>query len=197
MRKSRATLKARSRAAARVEAAKREERQREIELKTEAQRQEADRLAIEAQEVAGRSTGWGPPRSRTPPQTAPASGCRLSRPASPQSFVPGQGMVPYSGGIASPYPASIPGFLITHQSRRSALTHGGEMDGLSRPGHRPQREVARPGRVAHVDETSESRSGPAFIRRARHRARQSWTSCHGAACEVSLFDTADDEGSGT
>jgi len=108
MRKSRATLKARSKAAARVEAAKREERQREIELKTEAQRQEADRLAIEARKSEALDR-LGSAAEQDAATNRARLGLQTQQAGVPQIFVPGQGMVPYSGGIASPYPGIYPG----------------------------------------------------------------------------------------
>ena len=85
--------------------AKQAEHQRQLDLMTEAQRQQAVRLAIQAQHR--QSSRWRRRRA----------GCRHESPrlrlqtqqaGVPQNFVPGVGIVPYGGGIASPYPYVYP-----------------------------------------------------------------------------------------
>lgn len=106
-RKARAAMKARSRAATRAEMTKQAEWQREYQLKMapflEAQRQQQARLAIEASQAqaldrlgAAAEQEAATNRARYRLQTQQAG--------VPQIFIPGEGLVPYQGGIASPYP---------------------------------------------------------------------------------------------
>ena len=70
---------------------------------TEAQRQQAAKLAIEAQRAQALQR-MGAAAEQDAATNRARFGLETQRAGVPQIFIPGVGMVPYAGGVATPYP---------------------------------------------------------------------------------------------
>ena len=103
-RKAQAAIKAKSSSAARSEKAKQAERQHELDLRTEAQRQQ---MAIEAQKAQAIER-LGAAAEQNAATNRARFGLETQQAGVPQIFVPGVGMVPYAGGVAAPSPYVYP-----------------------------------------------------------------------------------------
>ena len=90
-------------------------------MMTEAQRQQAARLAIEAQRAQALQR-MGAAAEQDAATNRARLGLETQQAGVPQIFVPGVGMVPYAGGVAAPYPYASTPYPYVYPAARAVRT---------------------------------------------------------------------------